>query len=156
MAFLKKTYTKITDKELDKLLSPVKAEIPRGDDERSHSMFLKCILFSVVFKLANFVCVDVCFLEGWNTAGQFQGIFCHLMVQFGVSVSTSEKVAPQDETMSLLAVEMSSSPSEEESKKLPSSFVNISALVCNHRYLPTCFGSFMHNVREYISGFVVW
>lgn len=69
------------------------------------------------------------------------------MVQFGVSESTSEKVAPQDETASLLAVEMSSSLSVEESKRLPSSFVNISALVCDHRYLPTRFGSFVHNSR---------
>lgn len=96
---------------------------------------------------------------GWNnnpTAGQFQGIFCHLMVRCGVSPSTSGNVTEQNDTMSLSAVEMSSTlAAAEESEDRPSPFVNISALVCDHSYLSTCFGSLVHNALVYISGFVV-
>ncbi|KAG1952480.1 THAP domain-containing protein [Pimephales promelas] len=42
------------------------------------------------------------------TAGQFQGIFRRLMVRCGVSPSTSGNVAPQNETVWLSAVEISS------------------------------------------------
>lgn len=63
------------------------------------------------------VCVCVCVLGGWNnnpTAGQFQVIFCQLIVQCGVSTSTSKNVAAQNETVSLSALEMSSSPAAKE------------------------------------------
>ncbi|XP_048031076.1 uncharacterized protein LOC125258223 [Megalobrama amblycephala] len=94
---------------------------------------------------------------GWNnnpTAGQFQGIFRRLMVRCGVSPSTSGNVAPQDETVSLSAVEMSSL-AVDESEELPSPFTNVSALVCDHSYLPTRFGSLVDNALVYISGFVM-
>ncbi len=103
--------------------------------------------------------VSVClFLGGWNnnpTAGQFQGIFRHLMVRCGVSPSISGNVVEQNETVSLSAVEMSSTLAAEESEDLPSPFVNLSALVCDHSYLPTRLGSLVDNALVYISGFVV-
>lgn len=54
--------------------------------------------------------------------------------------------------MSLSAVEMSSASETEE---LPSPFVNVSALICDHSYLPTRFGGLVENALVYISGFVV-
>jgi len=103
--------------------------------------------------------VSVClFLGGWNnnpTAGQFQGIFRHLMVRCGVSPSISGNVVEQNETVSLSAVEMSSTLAAEESEDLPSPFVNLSALVCDHSYLPTRLGNLVDNALVYISGFVV-
>ncbi|XP_051530543.1 uncharacterized protein LOC127427151 [Myxocyprinus asiaticus] len=95
---------------------------------------------------------------GWknnHSAGQFQSIFCHLMVRCGVYPSTSGNVAAQDETVSLSAVEMSSALAAEETEELPSPFVNISAIVCGHSYLPTHFGSLVDNALVYILGFVV-
>ena len=95
------------------------------------------------------------FLGGWNnnpSAGQFQGIFRRLMVRCGVTPSTSGNVAPQDETVSLSAVEMSS-PSETEELEVP--FVNVSALIGDHSYLPTRFGGLVENALVYIAGFVV-
>ncbi|XP_054461155.1 uncharacterized protein LOC129096406 [Anoplopoma fimbria] len=92
---------------------------------------------------------------GWNnnpSAGQFQGIFRRLMVRCGVTPSTSGNVAPQDETVSLSAVEMSS-PSETEELEVP--FVNVSALIGDHSYLPTRFGGLVENALVYIAGFVV-
>ncbi|KAE8287617.1 Retrovirus-related Pol polyprotein [Larimichthys crocea] len=55
---------------------------------------------------------------GWSnnpSASQFQAIFRHLMVQWGVSPSTSGNVAAQDETVSMSAFEMSS-PAAEDSR----------------------------------------
>lgn len=60
---------------------------------------------------------------GWNnnpTAGQFQGIFRHLMVRCGVSPSISGNVVEQNETVSLSAVEMSSTLAAEESEDIQS------------------------------------
>lgn len=57
--------------------------------------------------------------------------------------------------MSLSAVEMSSALLAEETEELPSPFVNISAIVCDHSYLPTRFGGLVDNALVYISGFVV-
>ncbi len=97
------------------------------------------------------------FLGGWNnnpTAGQFQGIFRHLMVRCGVSPSISGNVVEQNETVSLSAVEMSLTLAAEESEDLPSPFVNLSALMCDHSYLPTRLGSLVDNALVYISGFV--
>ena len=74
------------------------------------------------------------------------------MVRCGVSPSTSGNVAAQDDTVSLSAVEMSSASETEE---LPSPFVNVSALICDHSYLPTRFGGLVENALVYISGFVV-
>lgn len=104
----------------------------------------------------NFVHVCLCCLF-WNNnpyAGQFQGIFHHLMIWCNVSPSTSGNVAAQDETMSLSAVEMSSALEAEETANHPSPFVNISAIVCDHSYLAACFGSLVDNALVYISGFV--
>lgn len=105
----------------------------------------------------NFVHVCLCCLF-WNNnpyAGQFQGIFHHLMIWCNVSPSTSGNVAAQDETMSLSAVEMSSALEGEETANHPSPFVNISATVCDHSYLAACFGSLVDNALVYISGFVI-
>lgn len=57
--------------------------------------------------------------------------------------------------MALSAFEMSFSPGVEETEELPSPFANIPAIVCDHSYLPTCFGSLVDNALVYISGFVV-
>ncbi|KAK0149238.1 hypothetical protein N1851_010235 [Merluccius polli] len=68
---------------------------------------------------------------GWNnnpSASQFQAIFRHLTVRCGVSPSTSGNVAAQDETVSLSAFEMSSSPAAEETEELPSPFADVPAL----------------------------
>ncbi|XP_078018867.1 uncharacterized protein LOC144458909 [Epinephelus lanceolatus] len=77
------------------------------------------------------------------------------MVRCGVSSSSSGNVAAQDETVSLSAFEMSSSPTAEETEELPSPFANIPAIVCDHSYLPTHFGGLVDNALVYISGFVV-
>ncbi|KAK0137651.1 DNA transposase THAP9 [Merluccius polli] len=93
---------------------------------------------------------------GWNnnpTAGQFQGIFRRLMVHCGVSPSGSGNVAAQDETVSLSAADMHSALMAEE--ELLSPFANISAVICDHSYLPTRFGGLVDNALVYISGFVV-
>lgn len=93
---------------------------------------------------------------GWNnnpTAGQFQGIFRRLMVRCGVSPSGSGNVAAQDETVSLSAADMHSALMAEE--ELLSPFANISAVICDHSYLPTRFGGLVDNALVYISGFVV-
>ncbi|KAK0155515.1 hypothetical protein N1851_002105 [Merluccius polli] len=86
---------------------------------------------------------------GWNnnpSASQFQAIFRHL--RCGVSPSTSGNVAAQDETVSLSAFEMSSSPAAEETEELPSPFANVPALVCGHSYLPTRFGGLVDNTPD--------
>lgn len=91
------------------------------------------------------MCVCVCVLEGWNSnpsAGQFQGIFLRASISWSVAVSLS-------------AVEMSSALPAEETEELPSTFVNISAIACDHRYLPTRFVGLVDNALVYISGFVV-
>lgn len=96
------------------------------------------------------------FLGGWNnnpTAGQFQGIFCHLMARYGVSPNTSGNMAAQDETVSLSAADMHSALMAE--KELLSPFANISAVICDHSYMPTRFGGLVNNALVYISGFVV-
>ena len=54
--------------------------------------------------------------------------FCLLMVRCGVSTSTSGNVAAQDETVSLSAFEMSSSPPAEETEELSSPFASICQL----------------------------
>ncbi|KAL1005665.1 hypothetical protein UPYG_G00062000 [Umbra pygmaea] len=89
---------------------------------------------------------------GWNNnpmARQFLAIFRHLMVRCGVSSGETGNVAAQDNTVSLSAVEMSNA--EEHT----SPFTNISALVCDHSYLPTWFGGLVENALIYIAGFVV-
>lgn len=68
------------------------------------------------------------FQGGWNnnpSTSQFQAIFFHLMVWCGVSPSETCKVAAQDETVSLAAVEKSSSETAEEQ---PSPFADILAV----------------------------
>ncbi|KAG2463144.1 FETUB protein, partial [Polypterus senegalus] len=98
----------------------------------------------------------MCILEGWNnnpSAGQFQAIFRCLMVRCGAFPSTSGNVAAQDETVSLSAVEMSSTPAAAE-EEMPSPFANIPAIVCDHSYLPTHFGGLVENALVYISGSV--
>ncbi len=113
------------------------------------------ILGELFLKCCECVCVFV--LGGWNnnpTAGQFQGIFRHLMVRCGVSPSISGNVVEQNETVSLSAVEMSSTLVAEESEDLPSPIVNLSALVCDHSYLPTRLGGLVDNALVHISGFV--
>ena len=103
------------------------------------------------------VCI-VCLFSiqgGWNnnpSARQFQAIFRRLMVRCGVSPGETGNVAAQDDTVSLSAVEMSSAETAEEH---PSPFANISALVCDHSYLPTRFGGLVENALVYIAGFVV-
>ncbi|KAK0152322.1 DNA transposase THAP9 [Merluccius polli] len=87
------------------------------------------------------------------TAGQFQGIFRRLMVRCGVSPSGSGNVAAQDETVSLSAADMHSALMAEE--ELLSPLANISAVICDHSYLPTHFGGLVDNALVYISGFVV-
>ncbi|XP_035990433.1 uncharacterized protein LOC118562271 [Fundulus heteroclitus] len=92
---------------------------------------------------------------GWNnnpSASQFQSIFRRLMVRCGVSPSDTGNVAPQDNTVSLSAVEMSSAETAEDH---PSPFVNILAVVCDHSYLPTKFGGLVENALVYRAGFVV-
>ncbi len=73
------------------------------------------------------------------------------MVLCSVSPSTSGNVAAQDETMPLSAVEMSSALAAEETEELPSPLVNISAIGCDHGYLPTCFGGLVDNALMYQS-----
>ncbi|RVE64488.1 hypothetical protein OJAV_G00126380 [Oryzias javanicus] len=93
---------------------------------------------------------------GWNnnpTAGQFQGIFRRMMVRCGVSPSRSGNVATRDETVSLSASDMHCALMSEED--LPSPFVNVSAFLCDHSYLPTRFGGLVDNALVYISGYVV-
>ncbi|XP_061598082.1 uncharacterized protein LOC133461251 [Cololabis saira] len=93
---------------------------------------------------------------GWNnnpTAGQFQAIFRRLMVRCGVSPNSSGNVAAQDETVSLSALDNYSALAAEE--ELPTPFANMSAVVGDHSYLPTRFGSLVDNALVYISGFVV-
>ena len=75
------------------------------------------------------------------------------MVRCGVSPSESGNVAAQDETVSLSAADVHSALMAEE--ELPSPFVNISAVICDHSYLPTRFGGLVDNALVYISGFVV-
>ncbi|XP_041918899.1 uncharacterized protein LOC121683349 [Alosa sapidissima] len=84
--------------------------------------------------------------------GQFQAIFRRLMVRCGVSSGETGHVAAQDSSVSLSAVEMSSAETAEEHT---SPFANISALVCDHSYLPTRFGGLVENTLVYIAGFVV-
>ncbi|XP_051787583.1 uncharacterized protein LOC114646683 [Erpetoichthys calabaricus] len=94
---------------------------------------------------------------GWNNSpsvGQFQVIFRRLMVWCGASPSKSGNMEAQDETVSLSAVEMSSTPVAAE-EELQSPFANIPAIVCDHSYLPTHFGGLVENALVYISGFVV-
>ncbi|XP_054866607.1 uncharacterized protein LOC129348937 [Amphiprion ocellaris] len=96
------------------------------------------------------------------TAGQFQAIFRRLMARCGVKPVQSGNVTEKDATVnlcaqhfakvSLHAAEMSSADAAEE---LPSPFVNIAGLVCDHSYLPTRFGSLVDNALVYIAGFVV-
>ncbi|KAK0130844.1 hypothetical protein N1851_034481 [Merluccius polli] len=105
-----------------------------------------------------FVSMYAYYPGGWNnnpSASQFQAIFRHLTVRCGVSPSTSGNVAAQDETVSLSAFEMSSSPAAEETEELPSPFADVPALVCDHSYLPTRFGGLVDNTLVYISGFLV-
>ncbi|RXN37050.1 cytoplasmic tRNA 2-thiolation 1 [Labeo rohita] len=45
--------------------------------------------------------------------------------------------------------------SAETAEEHPSPFTNISALVCDHSYLPTRFGGLVENALVYIAGFVV-
>lgn len=75
------------------------------------------------------------------------------MVRCGVSPSGSGNVAAQDETVSLSAADMHSALMAEE--ELLSPFANISAVICDHSYLPTRFGGLVDNALVYISGFVV-
>ncbi|XP_059932034.1 uncharacterized protein LOC132475066 [Gadus macrocephalus] len=105
---------------------------------------------------------------GWNnnpTAGQFQGIFHKLiMYRCGVKPVDSGNVRGQDATVtlsaehytrvSLSAAEMSSADAA-TAEELVSPFLNISALVGNHSYLPTRFGALVDNALVYIAGFVV-
>ncbi|KAG2457601.1 ZFY26 protein, partial [Polypterus senegalus] len=91
---------------------------------------------------------------GWNnnpSAGHFLAIFRRLMVRCGTSPSTSGNMAAQDETVSLSAVKISSTPEEQ----LPSPFANIPAIVCDHSYLPFCFGGLVENALVYILWFIV-
>ncbi|CAL8267137.1 unnamed protein product [Boreogadus saida] len=89
---------------------------------------------------------------GWNnnpTAGQFQGIFRKLMCRCGVKPVDSGNMRGQDATItmsadyytrvSLSAAEMSSADAA-TSEELVSPFLNMSALVGDHSYLPTRFG----------------
>lgn len=108
--------------------------------------------------LVSNVCI-LCFFflnqGSWNnnrSACQFQTIFRRLMVRCGVSPSETGNVAAQDHTVSLSAVEMSSAETAEEH---PSPFANISAVVCDHSYLPTRFDGLVENALVYIAGFVV-
>ncbi|KAL0165989.1 hypothetical protein M9458_037833, partial [Cirrhinus mrigala] len=64
---------------------------------------------------------------------------------FSAISCNSENVVEQNETVSLSAVDMSSTVAAEESGDLPSPFVNIPALVCDHSYLPTRLGSLVDN-----------
>ncbi|KAJ8281169.1 hypothetical protein GJAV_G00064310 [Gymnothorax javanicus] len=92
---------------------------------------------------------------GWNndpSASQFRDISRRLMVWCSVSPSGSSNMAAQDDTMSLSAVEMSSAETAEE---LPSLFVNIAAIVCDHSYLPTRFGGLLDSALICIAGFVI-
>ncbi|XP_056468125.1 uncharacterized protein LOC130406521 [Gadus chalcogrammus] len=105
---------------------------------------------------------------GWNnnlTAGEFQGIFHKLiMYRCGVKPVDSGNVRGQDATVtlsaehytrvSLSAAEMSSADAA-TAVELVSPFLNISALVGNHSYLPTRFGALVDNALVYIAGFVV-
>ena len=65
------------------------------------------------------------------------------MVRCGVSPSGSGNVAAQDETVSLSAADMHSASKAEE--ELLSPFANISAVICDHSYLATCFGDLVDN-----------
>ncbi|KAL2096888.1 hypothetical protein ACEWY4_006095 [Coilia grayii] len=90
---------------------------------------------------------------GWNnnpSACQFQAIFRRLMVRCGVTPSETGNVAPQDNTVSLSAMEI-----WRTAEQHPSPFAEISAVVCDHSYLPTRFGSLVENAVVYIAGFVV-
>ncbi|XP_041864603.1 uncharacterized protein LOC121654496 [Melanotaenia boesemani] len=89
---------------------------------------------------------------GWNNNPSTRQFFCRLMVRCGVSPSETGNVAAQDDTVSLSAVEMSTAETTEEH---PSPFANISALLCDHSYLPTRFGGLVENALVYIAGFVV-
>ena len=125
-------------------------------------------IYTTRFKYLKGLYVAVCFsLGGWNnnpTAGQFQGIFRKLMYRCGVKPVDSGNVRGQDATVtrsaehytrvSLSAAEMSSADAA-TAEELVSPFLNISALVGDHSYLPTRFGALVDNALVYIAGFVV-
>ena len=125
-------------------------------------------IYTTRFKYLKGLYVAVCFsLGGWNnnpTAGQFQGIFRKLMYRCGVKPVDSGNVRGQDATVtlsaehytrvSLSAAEMSSADAA-TAEELVSPFLNISALVGDHSYLPTRFGALVENALVYIAGFVV-
>ncbi|KAL2102393.1 hypothetical protein ACEWY4_001561 [Coilia grayii] len=95
---------------------------------------------------------------GWNNnpnASQLRSIFRHLMVRCGVTPSTSGNVTHQDGTVSLAAVELSCVIPAEDTEDLPCPFANLPAVLSDHSYLPTRFGSLVDNALVYISGFVV-
>lgn len=85
-----------------------------------------------------------------------KSFFRWLVVQCGVFPSSSGNVGVQDSTFFLSALEMPSSSIEKQTEELLSPFANTSAIVRDHRYLPTCFGGFFGIALVYISGFVVW
>ena len=72
-----------------------------------------------------------------------------------MSPSASGNVAVQDQTVSLSALDESSSPTAEATDEIPSPFAKITAIVSDHSYLPTHFGGLVDNALVYISGFVV-
>jgi len=82
----------------------------------SDCLYLMKIFFIYILDGLDFhVCVCLCLvfrgmdnMDNNPTAGQFQGIVRRLMVWCGVSPSTSGNVAPQNETVWLSAVEISS------------------------------------------------
>ncbi|KAL1247926.1 hypothetical protein QQF64_023302 [Cirrhinus molitorella] len=79
------------------------------------------------------------------------------MVRCGIAPGKTGNVQPQDDTMCLSAVDMSSVvPAEDDDDNIASSpFQPISGVVLDHSYLATCFGCLTENALVYIAGFVV-
>lgn len=97
---------------------------------------------------------------GWNnnpTVAHFQNYFRRIMVRCGIAPGKTGNVQPQDDTMCLSAVDMSSVvPAEDDDDNIASSpFQPISGVVLDHSYLATSFGCLTENALVYIAGFVV-
>ncbi|KAI2644863.1 DNA transposase THAP9 [Labeo rohita] len=98
--------------------------------------------------------------RGWNnnpTVAHFQNYFRRIMVRCGIAPGKTGNVQPQDDTMCLSAVDMSSVvPAEDDDDNIASSsFQTISGVVLDHSYLATSFGCLTENALVYIARFVV-